>query len=290
MATIAVAGATGYAGRYLVHRAHDRGHRVIACVRDEVKTRIPGKAGAPSISHIADDIRVADFTDRAACATAVAGADIVISAVGRAGGDGWAIDFGANVNLLAAAGQAGATRFVYINSLNATPGAVGGLAAKAAFVHASQLSPVDTVIASPSGFFSDMAGVLRQAAGETVFLPPDPDIRLNPVHGADLADTLLDAAESEIAPEPFTVGGPDIFTYGQILDMAITSLGTDPTIVRVPDFGDKGRDVVAAVAGDRAPMWLKMMETYLSRDAIGEPHGTHHLKDFFDDQRGAFHE
>ncbi|HZN70202.1 MAG TPA: NAD(P)H-binding protein, partial [Micromonosporaceae bacterium] len=71
---VTVIGASGRIGRRIVAEAVSRGHEVVAAVRD------------PAVSNVDFNGRVvgADVFDPAAVAEAVAGCDVVVSAVGHA--------------------------------------------------------------------------------------------------------------------------------------------------------------------------------------------------------------
>jgi nucleoside-diphosphate-sugar epimerase len=70
-ATIAITGATGFLGGYLVAGLRARGARVLAVVRDREK--------AARLLPAEVEIRLADLSDRAGLAQAFTGADVVIS-------------------------------------------------------------------------------------------------------------------------------------------------------------------------------------------------------------------
>lgn len=73
--TIAVTGATGFIGRYLVRELHEQGANVVAVVRS------PGKV--PELKRDGIELRAADLADRAALARAFAGCDAVIANAGQ---------------------------------------------------------------------------------------------------------------------------------------------------------------------------------------------------------------
>lgn len=112
-ATVAVTGATGFIGRYLVRALADRGARVVAVVRNPHKV--------PTLAERAE-IRVADLTDRAALASALRGCDAVMANAGVVGLGGVPRDalIRANVegtaNVLRAMVAAGVGRVVMTSS------------------------------------------------------------------------------------------------------------------------------------------------------------------------------
>lgn len=106
---MAVAGATGYVGRLLCRRLAARGLRVIGLARHAGTL-----AGAPGVETVSVDVG-----DVAACAQALAGADVAYYLVhAMAGGPGFAErDRTTASSFAAAARQAGVRRVVYLGGL-----------------------------------------------------------------------------------------------------------------------------------------------------------------------------
>ncbi len=75
MKTVAVTGATGFIGRYLVQALVERGTRVVGVVRSPDK--VPALRDHPRV-----EMRKADLADRAALTAAFDGVDAVISNAG----------------------------------------------------------------------------------------------------------------------------------------------------------------------------------------------------------------
>lgn len=73
---IAVLGASGATGRHLVQQAHDRGHDVVALVRDPARSTAP-----PGVQVVA-----ADVADPASITRATADVDVVVSGLGAVKG------------------------------------------------------------------------------------------------------------------------------------------------------------------------------------------------------------
>lgn len=113
-ATVAVTGATGFIGRYLVRTLLQRGARVIAVVRNP--DRVPAMAAAGVI------LRRADLADRGALIEGLRGADAVLSNAGLIGigEQGFDALMRSNLegtrNVLTAAAEAGVRRVVMTSS------------------------------------------------------------------------------------------------------------------------------------------------------------------------------
>src|SRR5690606_19756319 len=104
---VAIAGATGNAGRKIVAEAHRRGLRVRALVREEARLR--------EARPFCDEVRIVQVTDPASVRGALDGATYAISALGKTmqkdSTPRRAVDVEANVHLFAEARRAGARRF-----------------------------------------------------------------------------------------------------------------------------------------------------------------------------------
>jgi uncharacterized protein YbjT (DUF2867 family) len=106
---VAVAGASGYVGRLLCRRLTDAGYRVIALAR-----KAESLASAPGVERVSVDV-----ADTAACAEALAGAEVAYYLVhAMAGGSGFAERDRATAQAFAvAACQSGVRRIVYLGGL-----------------------------------------------------------------------------------------------------------------------------------------------------------------------------
>ena len=153
------------------------------------------------------------------------------------------------------------------------------LRSKAAFVAALERSAVPHQIINPSGYFSDVSEYLGMARAGIALLPPDPDVRVAPIHGQDLArfcaDKLGDTSDT------WDVGGPDVLTYREIAGLAFQAHGTKPRLLRMPAAAVKSAVWVASRMGERPRTLAEFFAEGLALDAIGERYGTHHLAEHF---------
>lgn len=281
MKRVFIAGATGYLGRYLCAEYQSRGWYVIALVRD-----------AETASPIsADQLVQAQATDPATLSGLMTDVDLVVSCLGitrqRDGLGYWDVDYQANLNLLREAEQAGVGRFAYIHVLRANDMAhVPMVAAKSAFVEALRRSAIPATIIAPTGYFSDMGDFLKMAKSGRVWLFGDGSKRINPIHGADLAAASADAIDAGKAQ--LYVGGPDIFTQRELAQLAFDTLGTTPKISALPDTI---RRIVLfflpLVTPRRINGPARFFLNAIAFDMVGETHGTHHLKDHFENGQAA---
>lgn len=233
---IAIAGATGYLGRYLVQASLDRGYKVRVLTQDA--SRLPdhwqGKV----------DVFEAQVIDPRSLRGFAQGATWLLSSVGiTSQRDGYGyeeVDYQGNANLLEEAEASGVERFGYIGVFNGKALAhTAMVGAKERFVERLGQSSVPGTVIRPTGFFSDMGEFLAMAKRGSVALFGKGDQLLNPIDGSDLATFTLDAMEKDGESDGFLehpVGGPDTYTMKQIGQLAFSVLGKKPRFFVVPHW------------------------------------------------------
>lgn len=230
-----IAGATGYLGGYLTDEFVKRGYRVDAL------SRTP--SGASRLSQRGANPVVAQATQPTTLKGCFDGVDTVVSSLGiTRQKDGLSyndVDFQANLNLLRAAETAGVRRFVYVSVYNGERIAhTAMVGAKERFVAELRRSSTPSLVIRPTGFFSDMDEFLQMARNGRGWVFGKGDQRLNPIHGADLAEFIANAVEQgqdETSSGPdLPVGGPDEFSMREIMNLAFESLGRRPRVSSVP--------------------------------------------------------
>jgi uncharacterized protein YbjT (DUF2867 family) len=283
MNKVLVAGATGYLGQFVVRALKAKDYWVRALGRNAERL-------APVEEH-ADELFVGEATDPESLTGLCDGIDIVFSSVGiTRQKDGLTyndVDYQANRNLLAMAEASGVSKFMYVHVLNAEKlQHVAMIQAKQAFVDELKRSTLDHAVICPTGFFSDMEEFQKMARAGRVYLFGDGSNRINPIHGADLADFCARALESQ--EQQLDVGGPEVFTYREIAELAFDSLDQPEKITCIP------KALVSATVG--AMRWLtpakvygplEFMASVMTMDVIGEEHGQRQLADHFHDRGGS---
>ena len=113
-----------------------------------------------------------------------------------------------------------------------------------------------------------------------VYLPGDGSNRINPIHGADLADVCAEALDS--ATSRLDVGGPDESTYRGIAELAFDVLDKPKRITCVP------RSLVSATVGAMRLLTpakihgpIHFLASVMTMDLLGQPHGRRRLADHF---------
>jgi uncharacterized protein YbjT (DUF2867 family) len=280
MKRVLIAGATGYLGQHLVKGFKKHGYWVRALARNADKL-------APLSASI-DDVFIAEVTDPHSLRGVCSDIDIVVSTIGITKQQDnltyMDVDYQGNKNLLDEATQAGVAKFVYISVFNAERMAhVKGVQAKLTFTAALKQSGLPYLVVSPNGFFSDMRDYLEMAKQGRGYVFGSGECRINPIHGADLADACVQAAESDTTE--LRIGGPDVLTHNEILGLAFAAVGKPVRITRIPLWVRN-----SLLAGLRLVTSVKMygplefFMTVLAMDMVAPCSGTHHLSDFFVEQ------
>ena len=274
---IIVAGATGYLGRHIIKELQFRGLPFQAIARNTEKLQKMGLSPGQIIS--------AEVTKAETLEGVLHGADVLISTVGitrqKDGLSYMDVDYQANMNLLHEAKAAGVSKFIYVS-------VIGGeqmrhlkiMEAKEKFVDALKLWGMDYAVIRPNGFFSDMKDFLEMAKKGRVYLFGHGEFKLNPIHGADLANTVLDAIDSD--QKEVEAGGPDILSQNEIAALALQAWKRPVKISHIPAWVQKVllglmRTFTSSKTYGPFEFFLSMM----ARDNVAPRYGVHRLEQFF---------
>jgi len=270
---VVVVGATGYLGRHLVAEFARRGHHVSAVVRK-------GKSveGAHKLIE-------ADVTRPSTLEGAFDDAELVFSALGITRQTDKVtyedIEYTANHNALREAMRAGAKRFGVISAVN--PNALEGLAimeSRERFIRELRQSAVASTVVRATGFFSDLQDVFNMAASGRAYLIGDGTTRANPVHGEDLAAAAVDAMVDGL--DAVDVGGPDVFTWDEVAQLAFDALGVPAKVTHVPGWVlELGLPLVRPF-NRRVYDVGSFIARGATHDMVAPCHGRHHLGPFFE--------
>lgn len=280
---IVVAGATGYLGRYLVHEFRTRGFDVRALVRSIDRAHTLGRNGAPTLANLGIDFQIVDVEDPMSIHGLLNPDDRIVSSLGVTSqkANPWDVDFRGNLALLAECERVGCRSMLYVGALGIERGSSAVQRAKFAFTEVLKRSSIPSQIIHPSGYFSDLANALTMVNRGMKIQVGDGSIRMNPIHGADLASFCADRIRTE---GEWKVGGPDILTYREILDLAASALNRHPREISVSEgaleIGTRFAPRVSKRAGNFAEFFTDMM----THDAVGERTGTHTVAQYFVDQ------
>lgn len=278
--TIVVAGATGYVGRHVVEALDARGYWVRALVRSQERAEAPGAFGAPALlGHVAE-WKVVDYSDPNTLRGVCEGADRVVSTLGvtRQKASPWDIDFLGNLRLLEDAEDHGLASFLYVNVLHCESGTSLTMRSKHAFAETLRRSRVDGQIVNPSGYFSDVTDFLLMARKGFGFTLGDGDAKVNPIHGADLAEFIVEHLAE--ASASWDVGGPDILTYLELEDLAFRIAGRRQRILHIRPGILRPLQWAADRSSPRASNLTRFFLESLRIDAVGTPTGNRRLEPY----------
>jgi len=227
---IALAGATGYLGRFIAAELANQKYYTELIVRNKEKAGFDRKKF---------EIIEALVTNPLSLAGKLENADIVISTVGitkqKDGLTYMDVDYQANMNLLNEAKKSGVSKFIYVSVLNGEKLRKLKICnAKEMFVEQLKKSGMDYCIVRPNGFFSDMSEFFNMAKRGRVYLFGNGELRANPIHGEDLATVCVDAIDKP--DKEVNIGGPETLTQNEIALTAFDVLGSKPKITHIPDW------------------------------------------------------
>lgn len=281
MTTTLVAGATGYLGRYIVAELHRRGHKVRAIVRDRARAEVKGPWGSPGLSGLVDEWTVGEITDTGFTRDLAAGAERIVSALGvtRQKTCPWNIDHLANLAILTSALAHGSGSFTYINVLHGDRCPTELTRAKSAFAQTLAASDIAAQIINPPAYFSDMMEVLGMAKRGLVPVF-DPQVRINPIHGADLATFTVDRLESD-ENNTWNIGGPEVFTWHELARTAFEAVGRRPRIMKVPSTVLTPAFRLTALFSPRLADVARFTTWNMLHDCVAPTTGTRRLADFY---------
>ena len=280
MASVLVAGATGYLGRYVVAELHNRGHLIRAVARDRDRARRQGPWGSPSLDGLVDEWALGSVTDPRFTRDLAADVEHVVSALGvtRQKADPWQIDNLANLAILnSALKHAGS--FTYINALGGDRCPARLTRAKSAFSQTLSVAEISSQIINPPAYFSDMMEVLAMARRGLVTVLR-PTARINPIHGADLAAYVVDRM-GEGRTGTWDVGGPDVLSWRELAHLAFDAVGKRSHILTVPAWALPPALRLTGLFSPRLADTARFMAWNMTRDCVAPTTGTHHLADFY---------
>ncbi|MFT5879451.1 MAG: hypothetical protein ACI86X_000555 [Moritella sp.] len=132
--------------------------------------------------------------------------------------------------------RAGVKKFIYISAFNAPKyQSVRLLQAKECFAEklltSKKLTPG---VVRPNSFYSDIEAFYSMVKSGRVYLFGKSYVRLNPIHGEDLARFCLNVINRE--EREFDVGGDEIFSANEIEKLAFRTQNKPERITYLPDW------------------------------------------------------
>jgi len=234
---ILVAGSTGLLGSEICRQLTAQQKKVRALVR---KTSSPEKITA--LKQLGCDLIQGDFKDKASLINACSGCDVVISTVSstlsRQEGDNiQTVDQEGNLNLVAAAKEAGIKQFIFISFRHQYSPESPLTEAKRSAEHAIISSGMKYTILQASIF---MEVWLSQALGfnyndHTAQIPGDGNQPISYVSYKDVASfAALSVYNPSVENKILEIGGPEALTPVQVVEEFENSSGHSFTVQNIP--------------------------------------------------------
>jgi len=277
MKRVLVAGASGYLGGYVVEEFKRQGYWVRALTRSSDKLSKSKK--------FIDEEFIGEVTKPQSLNGICKNIDIVFSSIGitkqKDNLTYMDVDYQGNVNILEEARKEKISNFMFISALHAEKLAhLKVIRAKEKFREKLEHSGLGYSIIYPNGFFSDMLEYLRMAKKGRGYVFGNGNFKLNPIHGADLAELCVTSIQGN--SREIRVGGPDIFTQNEVLKTAFNAVGEKGKITRIPLWV---RNFILrclrTFTSEKTHGPLEFFFTVLAMDMVAPSYGNHHLKDFF---------
>ncbi|ACF13081.1 NAD-dependent epimerase/dehydratase [Chloroherpeton thalassium ATCC 35110] len=277
MQKVLVAGATGYLGSHVVRELKKRGYYVRALARNPKKLT--------SIQDSIDEVFTGEVTKPESLEGACKNIDVLFSSIGitrqQDGLSYMDVDYQGNKNLLECAQANGVSKFIYTSVFNAEKmKQLNPIHAKIKFSDELRASGMNYAIVNPNGFFSDIEQYFEMAKFGVAFLIGDGTAKINPIHGEDLAKVCVDAIQKD--EKQIDVGGPEIFTHREILELAFKALHKHPLIIQVPQWTvDLTAGTLKLFATENIYSPIEFAILALTLDMVAPAYGEKKLGDFF---------
>ena len=276
---ILLAGATGYLGRFITEKLVEKGYDVRVVVRNKDKINL--KAQNLTILE-------AQVTQPETLKNICENIDVVISTIGitrqKDGLTYMDVDFQANANLIDEAKRRGIKKFIYISVLNGEKlRHLKICEAKEKLGDYLKDSGMDYCIIRPNGFFSDMEDFLKMAKTGKVYLFGDGKLKLNPIHGKDLANEVVKAIGQD--KKEINIGGPDLLSHNEIAELALKAYKKPIKVIHLPDWIRKlTLWSVRTFTSLKTYGPIEFFMTTMVMDMEAPQFGNHQLEVFFNDK------
>jgi uncharacterized protein YbjT (DUF2867 family) len=242
---VTVFGGSGFVGSHVVRAFAQAGWRVrAACRRPDLAGHLQPYGAVGQIQAVQANLRA---EHRWSVERAVAGADAVVNLVGILYASGKqtfsSVQAEGPAIVAEAARAAGVGAFVQVSAIGADPDsaseyarskAAGEAGVRAVLPGAVVMRP-SIVFGPDDDFFNRFAGMARLSP----FLPlvGGGETRFQPVYVGDVAAAILKGATGAAAPgSVYELGGPEVKTFRELLELTLETIGRKRMLVPVP-FG-----------------------------------------------------
>ncbi len=232
-------GATGFVGKHVAGRLLEDGHELRCLVRSE------GSDETWFLKGLGAELAVGDILDPGSLAHAAAGCDAVIHLVGiifeRRGASFEQVHVEGTRNVLAAAKQAGAGRFVHMSALGTRSGAASAYhRTKWDAEEDVRASGLEYTIFRPSTIYGPGGEFIDMLARQVRMLPVVPVIgngryRMQPISVFDVAACFADCLSKAAAVNRvYEIGGPEAISYNELIDAICRVMGKRRLKAHIP--------------------------------------------------------
>jgi uncharacterized protein YbjT (DUF2867 family) len=237
---ILVTGGTGFVGPKIVHALRAEDQPVRALVRD------PSSSAARKLSAWGCELARGNATDPESLRRAAEGADAVVHLIALIAGkpdEFERVMSQGTRDLVAAAKEAGVSRFVLMSALGTTEESkdlVPYYRSKWDMEQTVKASGIEHVIFRPSFVFGKDGGILPTFLRQVRYSPVTPvpgsgTRRLQPIWVDDVASFFARSLSTEeAANKTFDLGGPDRVTWNELYDRLKRTLGKRRATLHVP--------------------------------------------------------
>ena len=273
---VTIIGGSGFVGRHIVRALAKRGYRIrVACRRPDLAGHVQPLGTTGQVMPIQANVRYP-----ASLAAACDGAYAVINLVGvLSSGGAQSFEalhvFGAEAAAKAAK-TAKASVFIQLSALGADANSTsayarskanGEIRAKAAFPGTIVLRP-SIVFGPEDNFFNQFAGMSRLAPA--LPLIGGGNTKFTPLFAGDLAEVVaLLVDKGEATGKTYELGGPEVFTFRQLLQFTLDTIGRKRLLVPVPWFAAKLLGTVMGIL-PKAPLTADQVELLKTDNVVSE--------------------
>mgnify|MGYP000474584109 CR=1 FL=1 len=190
------------------------------------------------------------------------------------------VDYRGNKAILEEALKEEVKKFIFVSVYRAQDFLdIEALKAREMFVRELEKSGIEYSVIRPTGFFSDMTEFLKMANKGRVYLIGSGENKINPIHGADVAKICVDAVDRDDKEIP--IGGPEVFKYVEIANLAFEVLGKKPKITKIPTKLIKGLITLIRPFSKKYYTLAKFFVTAMTNDFVAPKTGIHKLRDHY---------
>jgi NADH dehydrogenase len=236
---VTIYGGSGFVGRYIARRMAKEGWRVRVAVRrpnEAMFVRPYGVVG--QVEPVLCNIR-----DHESVRLVMKGADAVVNCVGtfdKGGKNNFeAVQDKGATRIARIAAEEGVGALVHISAIGADAEGGSLYARSKAAGEAGVLAHFPSaVILRPSVVFGPEDQFFNRFASMARFSPVIPiigaDTRFQPVWVQDVADAAAKALAGEVAPGTYELGGPNVYTFRQLIELMLHTIRRRRLIANIP--------------------------------------------------------